>query len=393
MDLTVNGKTVTGTERVVFTPDEAVTELVFRLWASAPRPAKSGGSSALTSAKVDGTSVSPSRPQPTLVRLPYRGAAGRAVTIELGFTITLPTGADDRFGNRGTTSWFASAVPLLAWERGRGWATEPATSAFAEASTSEEFRLARLTVHHAAGLTVVSTGDLVSQDGTTTVTAAPAVRDLAVAVGRFAVSRLGPVLVAKDGSVSDSPIAVAKEIARAMRVHAARFGPFPYGRLQVAVLPDIKGGIEYPGVILLGTNQIADATASHEVAHEWFYGLVGDNQGRDPWLDEAFATYAEALDRGTGNRYLTARIPADGIGKAGAPMTYWEGRPAYFRSVYVQGAAALLRARAGNALAFDQQVRCYVARGAHRITTPADVARSIPLAVAQLTKVGALSRS
>jgi len=144
---------------------------------------------------------------------------------------------------------------------------------------------------------------------------------------------------------------------------------------------------------LLGTNQIKDATASHEVAHEWFYGLVGNDQARDPWIDEAFATYAEALDHGTAHRYLTARIPADGIGRAGAPMTYWEGRPAYFRSVYVQGAAALLRARAGRAVAFDQQVRCYLARGAHRIATTRDVARSIPLAVAQLQKAGALSRS
>ena len=36
----------------------------------------------------------------------------------------------------------------------------------------------------------------------------------------------------------------------------------------------------------------------HEVAHEWFYGMVGDDQFRDPWLDEAFATYAEALVSG-----------------------------------------------------------------------------------------------
>ena len=35
---------------------------------------------------------------------------------------------NDRFGHRGTTAWFGSGLPLLAWERGRGWAVEPATS-------------------------------------------------------------------------------------------------------------------------------------------------------------------------------------------------------------------------------------------------------------------------
>jgi len=33
----------------------------------------------------------------------------------------------------------------------------------------------------------------------------------------------------------------------------------------------------------------------HEVSHQWFFSLVGNNQGMEPWLDESFATYSEAL--------------------------------------------------------------------------------------------------
>ncbi len=393
LDLTVDRRTVAGTERVVFTPDRPVTEVVFRLWGSAPRPAESGGTTTVTSARVDGQRVSVSRPTDTLIRLPHRGPAGTAITVDLSFRLTLPVGANDRFGNRGTTSWFGSGAPLLAWERGRGWATEPPTSGFAEASTSEDMRLAQLTVRHAAGLSVVATGAVVSASATVTVTSAPAVRDVAVAVGAFRVARVAgpvPVLVAVAPQVPDDAAAVGRELARAMRAHVRRFGPFPYARLAVAVLPDIKGGIEYPGAILLGSRQDQDATASHEVAHQWFYGLVGDDQARDPWLDEAFATYAEALDRGTAQKYLGTTIPADGRGRTGAPMTYWEGRSSYYRSVYVQGAAALLRARAASPAAFDQQVRCYVARGAWRLARPVDVRASIPLAVRELTRAGAL---
>ncbi len=389
----MSGRNVRGTERVVFTPDRSVTELVFRLWASSPRPTKAGGSSALSAVRVNGAARRFTRPAPTLVRIPWTGGAGTPVTIDLAFSLVLPTGADDRFGNRGTTSWFASGIPLLAWERGHGWATEPATSAFAEASTSEEMELGRLTVHHARGLSVIATGRVIARSATISVSAAPTVRDLSVSVGAFRLVTLPgpvPVTLGVAPGLVDDPRTVAREVVRALRVHGARFGPFPYQQLNVAVLPDIRGGIEYPGAILLGTRQDRDATASHEVAHEWFYGLVGDDQARDPWLDESFATYAEALDRGTGPKYLAAKIPADGLGRTGRPMTYWEGRPSYFRSVYVQGAAALLRARAASPRAFDAQVRCYLARNAHRIATPADLVAAIPLAVPRLRKAGAL---
>ena len=391
--VTVEGRVVTGTSRLVFTPDLPVRELVLRLWASAPRPARSGGSITLTTVRVDGADRRWSRPSPTLARIPWTGRPGVPLALELAFRVVLPVGADDRLGNRGSTSWFASALPMLAWERGRGWATEPATSAFAEASTSEDMRLARLTVRHAPGLAVLATGQLVSQDATTSVTSAEAVRDVAVAVGAFRLATLPgpvPVTVGVAPQVPDRPLRVARQAVRAMRSHVARFGPFPYPRLVVAVLPDIRGGIEYPGAIELGTSQDDEATLSHEVAHEWFYGLVGNDQARDPWLDEAFATYAEALDRGTGSTYRRRTVPTDGRGRVGAPMTYWEGRSSYFRSVYVQGAAALLRARAQAPAAFDAQVRCYVARNAHRIAVPADVAAAIPLAVRELRAAGAL---
>jgi len=34
---------------------------------------------------------------------------------------------------------------------------------------------------------------------------------------------------------------------------------------------------------------------AHEVAHQWWYGVIGDDQVDDPWLDEAFAVYSSIL--------------------------------------------------------------------------------------------------
>jgi hypothetical protein len=399
--LTVDGGVVAGTSTLVFTPDLPTGELVFRLWAAAPRPRARGGGIDVTRVVVDGVLRQPRRPSPTLLRIPLAGktAAGRPVSIALTWRLR-PTGADDRLGVRGQTAWFGSGLPLLAWARGRGWATDPETAAFAEATTSEVMELRSLSVTRARGLAVLATGAQVSDDGRTAVFRARALRDLLVATGPFrtASSTAGSkqVQVGVSPGLPDSPAVVAREMARALTAHASRFGVFPYERLAVAVVPDLRGGVEYPGAVLLGSGQAqGDATGSHEVAHEWWYGLVGANQARDPWLDEAFATYAEGLDRGTAAaRYRATSIPADGRRRVGAPMTYWEGRSSYYRSVYVQGATMLLEARdAAGAAAFDRAIGCHVRRNAHRVTTPADVEaslRHLPRAVEVLRRYGAV---
>jgi hypothetical protein len=113
-------------------------------------------------------------------------------------------------------------------------------------------------------------------------------------------------------------------------------------------------------------------TTPHEVAHQWFYGLVGNDQGRDPWLDEGLASYAEFRHEGTIGAAQSRSIPAEAAGRAGEPMTYWETRQgSYYRGVYVQPAAAL--AGLGDLDLVDCALRLYVAANAWRIARPADL--------------------
>ena len=82
-----------------------------------------------------------------------------------------------------------------------------------------------------------------------------------------------------------------------MQVLGDLVGPYPYPELDIVDAPHAFGGIEYPGLVFigtLGTHWVVEPTV-HEVAHQWFYGLVGDDQISEPWLDEAAATYAAAL--------------------------------------------------------------------------------------------------
>ncbi len=144
----------------------------------------------------------------------------------------------------------------------------------------------------------------------------------------------------------------------------------------MAITPGLDGGIEFPGHVMQGPGTVG-RTTPHEVAHQWFYGLVGDDQGRDPWLDEGLASYAEFRHEGAVDAARARDIPGDAEGQAAAPMTYWEARQSsYYRGVYVQGAnavASLGDGVPGGLDLVDCALRLYVAVGAHGIATPGEL--------------------
>ncbi|MHB1127664.1 MAG: M1 family metallopeptidase [Bacillota bacterium] len=93
---------------------------------------------------------------------------------------------------------------------------------------------------------------------------------------------------------------------RSLRLFNGLLGSYPYEQLALVETP-LSGlsGMEYPGLILLREDGgYAEYTVSHEVAHQWWYGLVGNNQIKEPWIDESLANYAALL-------YLRKYKPAE----------------------------------------------------------------------------------
>jgi hypothetical protein len=85
----------------------------------------------------------------------------------------------------------------------------------------------------------------------------------------------------------------------------AAFGRYPYGTLTIVHPPEgaeEAGGMEYPTLITTGGSwlwpavglRFTEAVTVHELAHQWFYGIVATNEHRYPFLDEGLTTYAEA---------------------------------------------------------------------------------------------------
>ena len=74
---------------------------------------------------------------------------------------------------------------------------------------------------------------------------------------------------------------------------------YPYDTLVVtnaALGSNFAVNMEYPGLITVYFDgQGARTGTYHETAHQWFYGLVGNDENTQPWLDEAFATFATGL--------------------------------------------------------------------------------------------------
>jgi hypothetical protein len=95
---------------------------------------------------------------------------------------------------------------------------------------------------------------------------------------------------------------------------SALYGRYPYPTLSVVHPPAAaseSGGMEYPSFIatggpwfsgLLGDRGIESVT-THELLHQWFYGLLASNEARSPFLDEGLTSYAElsTLEAGWGS--------------------------------------------------------------------------------------------
>jgi Peptidase family M1 domain len=89
-----------------------------------------------------------------------------------------------------------------------------------------------------------------------------------------------------------------EEAARYGR-HATRFFsrqliPYPWPQVTIAEGP--IGGMEYPMLVFIGRPEKAQdlyAVIAHEVAHQWFPMLVGQNEAAYAWMDEGLATFVE----------------------------------------------------------------------------------------------------
>jgi Peptidase family M1 domain len=291
------GGLLTGSERIDFVNrgPRALDRVWLRLWANGPdrcRPRR-------IAVQVDAPATA-GRERVRCTALPVRLAApvapGGAGSVSLRFEVR-GRGVPDRFGRIGGTALLGNVIPVLAVRDGHGLHLEP------YAHGGESFyslgarwdAVLRLPARLEAATTgtvrseEVAGGERVLRVGT------EQARDFSLAVGRFRVAARDQdgvrvrVFAGRGVRGLRGSLRVAR---RAVRIFSRRYGPYGSAELDVVLVGGgfrVGIGMEYPELVF---SIPASDVITHEVAHQWWYGLVGNNQFREPWLDESFAQYS-----------------------------------------------------------------------------------------------------
>ncbi|MCI0393510.1 MAG: alpha/beta fold hydrolase [Chloroflexi bacterium] len=321
LDVTVADdlRTVAGRLEVRYANQEevALDAVYFHLF-----PNVLGGNIAVSDVTVNGAAAEPSyEEQETILRVPLAVplAPGQQAVISLAFDVGVPTEGGSNYGVFAVVDEvlaLAHFYPLISVYDDGGWniAPPPANADVVYADSS--FYLARLTVP--AGQVVVASGraiDSQSSGDTQTLTyASGPTRDFYVAssahyevasqtVGQTTVNSYGfPEFIERTEETLGYAVA-------ALQIFNDRLGVYPFTEFDVAATPNLALGVEYPGVVVINSllydpeelfgntpsGFFLESTVAHEVAHQWFYSIVGNDQLDDPWLDESLVQYMTYL--------------------------------------------------------------------------------------------------
>ena len=86
-----------------------------------------------------------------------------------------------------------------------------------------------------------------------------------------------------------------KYLDRSVKFYSDLVGEYPYPHATAVQSALSAGaGMEYPMITVIGlsgTAQALDEVITHEVGHNWFYGILASNERDHPWMDEGLNSY------------------------------------------------------------------------------------------------------
>jgi hypothetical protein len=375
--------------------------LYFRLF---PNLKDFAGKLDIQAALIEGKTVSYKYEQNRyLVRLPLAKplGIGETRTITLDFRTTVPANAGrsyyGAFNLQNSVFALASAYPIIAMVRDGVWdITPPDTRGDLVNSPTA---LYNLILTAPADWNLLATGSAIERQITGKTQKVRFVsgpqRDLMIVATKLSAVRgtAGETEVIsyyRAGEEAGGQAALQAAI-RAIEVFNDRFGTYPLAEFEI--VPVDAGtflGVEYPGMTLMDRRLYRnnptqlETIIAHEVAHQWWYSLVGNDVQREAWLDEALASYAqviydeqingaEAANRqleGFRKVYRTARA----AGRDSALALPNQRIRSYFAIVYAKGALFFhaLRLQIGDQ-AFFAFLQSYYADQRYGIATGADL--------------------
>jgi hypothetical protein len=333
------------------------------------------------------------------VPLPRDLAPGEVMTLFVDYALDLPYIDPAESFTSGAFGWSENAVDVGHWYPalaplipGEGWRTfpyHPVGDPYVMEEGDYDVR-----VIAPEGVTLVGGGELEREEETLWRYHLPQARSFAFAASdqyvSFVEERGGVTVTSYYFPHHETAGAdVAAFAAEALELYGQDFGvPYPYGDYRVAET-EFAGGMEFSGLSFLGSlwydtypggvrSQLI-ALLVHEVSHQWWYGIVGNDQVEEPWLDEALATFSELY-------FYEARYPDDHLWAWDFEIFNWQpsgaidgsiydfsSQSSYMSAVYRRGALFLgdLRQLMGNDR-FDQFLRDYAQKQSHSFSKGTD---------------------
>ena len=324
-EIAKNMTEVSGKETLQYTNQEdvALDQVYFHLF-----PNLLGGKIEVSNVMVGGTAVTPQieGESNSILNIPLTTELlpGQAVEIEMDFVTAIPQESGRNYGIFAFVDnvlALAHFYPQISVYDDETW--NIATPAESGDVTYSDISFYRVTVKAPSEQVMAASGVEILREengNTQTVTyAAGPMRDFFLAasaeyevfsttVGEIKVNSYAPAEL-MDGAEFAADVA-----ANALRIYSERFGQYPYSEFDIVGTPTLALGVEYPGIVANtlriyeldrrnfgAPNQVfLESTTAHEVGHQWFYSLVGNDQLDEPWIDESltqYATYLYFLDR------------------------------------------------------------------------------------------------
>ena len=85
----------------------------------------------------------------------------------------------------------------------------------------------------------------------------------------------------------------------AIKTFSKLFGDYPYDTFSIVECDFVYGGMEYPNLVMISSDISNEDdylnVIIHETAHQWWYGMVGNDEYNYPWLDEAITEFSTIL--------------------------------------------------------------------------------------------------
>jgi hypothetical protein len=201
-------------------------------------------------------------------------------------------------------------------------------------------------------------------------------RDLAFSASpayRYVSGSAGGVGIGVYYTTGAGSTALANAMAALTRFQSM-FGQYQWPRFIVAQTGRPSSGNEYPGIVFLGGPVFTSREVlAHEVAHQWWYGMAGNDQMREPWLDEGIAEFAASYAFGSMNAWSSTRPVNSTIYEfpdIPAPQTSGDAN-SYDQTIYFKSSGFLngLRIRLGNATFFKALAELFAANRNGVVTT------------------------